>query len=55
MATKYLFKVFDDRSECTAQVIVPVEEMVETIKQLNKLGKVKGYIIFDQKEESEEK
>lgn len=51
---KYLFKVFDENSEMKSQVIVPAEEMLNTLKALNELGVVKGYIIFDQ-EESEEK
>ena len=50
---KYLFKVFDKNSDLRSQVIVPAEEMLETLTALNKIGLVKGYIIFDQ--ESEEK
>lgn len=51
---KYLFKVFDKNSELKSQVIVPADHMIETLEALNKLGVVKGYIIFDT-EESEDK
>ena len=52
---KYLFKVFDKNSELKSQVIVPADHMIDTLEQLNKLGIVKGYIIFDQEESEEEK
>lgn len=52
---KYLFKVFDKNSDLKSQIIVPAENMLETLEALNKIGLVKGYIIFDQEEESEEK
>lgn len=51
---KYLFKVFD-KGDLKSQIIVPAEEMLETLKALNKIGIVKGYIIFDQEDEGEEK
>lgn len=52
--TKYLFKVFD-KGEMTTQVITDISHMTETLEVLNKLGVVKGYIIFDQEESEEEK
>lgn len=52
---KYLFKVFDKNSELKTQMIVPVDHMLETLEALNKIGLVKGYIVFDQEESEEEK
>ena len=51
---KYLFKVFDTLdNRQTAQVITTVDNMLETIEILSKLGLVKGFILDDEEKEFE--
>lgn len=49
---KYIFKVFsyDDDKKQIAQVITNTDEMLDTLKFLNTLGIVKGFILDDDKE-----
>ena len=44
---KYVFKVFDydDSNKQIAQVITNTDDMIESVKVLNQLGIVKGFII----------
>ena len=49
---KYCFNVYDKVSgEKITQVITNVDNMIETLKILNKLGIVKGYILDDKENE----
>ena len=43
---RYCFKVYDfDSKDIVTSVICDCEHMIDTIKELNKLGIVKGYIL----------
>lgn len=52
---KYVFKVFsyEDKNKQIAQVVTRTDEMIETIKFLNTLGIVKGFILDDDDKELE--
>lgn len=56
MSVKYVFNVYDHISgDKIDQVIVPIDHMLDTLKTLNEIGYVKGYIVnFDDYEEGEE-
>lgn len=51
---KYCFNVYDRvTGEKITQVVSNVDMMIDTLKALNKLGMVKGYILDDNKDKGE--
>ena len=51
---KFIFKVYDKYTgEQIAQVVTSNDSMIDTIKTLNELGMVKGYILDDKENEND--
>lgn len=51
---KYCFNVYDKKTnEKITQVITNIDNMLETLETLNKLGIVKGYILDEKENEND--
>lgn len=51
---KYCFNVYDrETNEKISQVVTDCDHMIDTLRILNELGMVKGYILDDKEKEND--